>query len=205
MEDAMTKKFCTFAAVFALLTVTAPVRAATLELSFDGTVTSGSTVGALVSGTASWNDPEITLPKVLEGEGNTFGGPIETSFSLNGFTTGFGETGYDTLTYYYGPNPPLNIGSLTLQTALGVDLSLTTPNIHLGGLTSFSATGAALNGSGIAPGALGFPGGVAFKLTSIEVFSPSPVPLPAALPMFGSALLALAGFGAYRSRRAVRG
>jgi hypothetical protein len=36
-------------------------------------------------------------------------------------------------------------------------------------------------------------------------FTPSPTPLPDALPMFGAALLGFMGFAAWRSRRAVRG
>ena len=189
-------------AAFALLTVTMPARAVTLDLVFNGTLTSGGIVGSPVSGTASWTDPEITLPELLSPCGNpggcglTFGGPIETTFSYNGFNTGYGQTGFDTLNYFWTPNT-LNSGSLTLQTALGVDLTLTTPNIYGGGLTSFSASGADLSGSGIAPGALGFPGGVGFQLTSVEAFSPAP--LPAALPLFGTALLGLAGF-AWRRR-----
>jgi hypothetical protein len=82
---------------------------------------------------------------------------------------------YDAITYFTLSLADLNYGD---------PLLLSPSDIQLNGLTALSGT---------------------VVCTANCAGAVSPTPLPAALPLLGSALLALAGFAAYRSRRAARG
>jgi len=181
----MTKKFCIAVAIFALLAVTAPVHATTIQ----------------------WDLVNVTD---TEGDGLSFTGFFD--FNGNGFSSNYSLTvsGWQPTPVTATPsNSALNLASS--QSSSGFAL---VPNG--GGIVCCGDTGVSVNGplDGSVP-ALSIISGESYFYTapgvwvplegSIQEASVSATPLPPALPLFGSALLALAGFAAYRSRRDARG
>jgi hypothetical protein len=193
----MTKKFA--AAMFALLTLTAPVRAATITWylnaapEFQGLGQFPEFNGETITGFLDWNTVTNT--------------PTAWNF------VGKGPTPFGGITFTCDPtcgaaiatNPHqqgLNLGNVAL--GIGTISALDGP-AHLLLLNSNSSLRLSHRSN-----VFGMPDDVPIEAEIFGTLSDTPpavpaVPLPPALPLFGSAVLGLAGFAAYRSRRAARG
>ena len=127
------------------------------------------------------------------------GGSPDFTWSPSNSFGGFPGSGGGTPVFETGTNAPLPF--------TGVNLAANFPNAFDGSVSTIALEGAfgdGCNGSFFyAGGACSFGTvGLQGSLTTADV---SAVPLPAALPLFGSAVLGLAGFGARKSRRTRRG
>ena len=189
------------AAVFALLTVTAPAHAATVTWDVDAAALSGlpgipPSPTWTVTGSFAFNP---TLQTISDFNISAAGFPTITPFTLNPLNA----------QVTISNNLIFQTTNINFQnTALGQDVFFQTS------LTDFGDTnqGVVCFQPGFQPcprgvgldqfSSVGFDNGSRFFLQgALEVATP----LPDTLPMFGAALLALGGFAAWRSRRAVRG
>jgi hypothetical protein len=219
MEEAMTKKFPAVlaAAVFVLL-ASAPAKAVTIQLiNFDdlsdggaGTPIANGYTGLdwnnfyvlhsnnSIYGPSGYVNGTVSQPNVaFNGFGNDASFSANMPFSLYG--------GYFTAAWNDGltvtANGLLNgvqkyTQTFNLNTQLPLLIAFNWTDIND---VTFSSSGGTNHGYGGS--------GEHFALDNLEIAEGgvSAVPLPAALPLFGSALLGLAGFGARKSRRTRRG
>jgi hypothetical protein len=199
MEDAMTRTIA--AAVFALLTaVTASAKAATLTLWNLDLKTNSS-----ICGSPFVCSPQETVTGNFVFYNDTSGddilswniqatGPDTFDFYQSiGQTATTVEAGFPTDAYLFFNFDGSPAHNLTLDFGASRDALLTgTSNISIGAFQPTVIQDFPLGGAGVIPlsGTLDYGG------TTLDN-----LPLPAALPLFGSGVLALAGFAAYRSRR----
>jgi len=186
----MTKKFSLAAAVLALLAAADPAHAATIEWDLVN-VNNTSGIGltgffdydtVANSGSAEWSP--IANYSITE----TGVEPTPFTFSSSTGSQLFAGLGGSEISLFQnGPSEP---------TFLPGDFGLAAA-----GLLSSLGTDTIMGGIVLPPSNSSEPD----IFGSIEGRDVSAAPLPPALPMFGSALLALAGFAAWSRRRAVRG
>jgi hypothetical protein len=180
----MTKRFCA-AAVFVFLTVTAPARASTTAIdAVNVTFANGYT---LTGEMGFFYD--VFIP------GYSFPVPGPTGLYLNGqgyFASCGAPDGSDLCGLFWNP-PPVPPSGSPLFAVIGINLADVPNNLTFADFALLSSK-------------LGPPlyAGVSGTVSCVSRCDINAVPLPAALPLFGSALLGLAGFAAYRSRRTRR-
>jgi hypothetical protein len=173
----MTRTFA--AAIFALLAVTAPLHAATIQWDLSGVTAPGVTVTGFfdydtVPCCSAANFPDYNL--TLTGAG--------TTFTFTPFNSYLEETGSASLNVMNNGVTITNIEDLGLS-SLG-DFGSTTPTLSLSN-SIFFIKDPRVQAEGTLNG----------ELIKAPV---SPVPLPAAFPLFGSALAGLGGFGWLKRR-----
>jgi hypothetical protein len=196
------------AAVFALLTVTAPAHAAIIQWNLDNVAEIGNPSVTFtgffdydtVANAGGGASPDFSITML------TGGSPDFTWSPSNSFGV-FGGSGEGNAIFNTGTNSPAPLPFLFT----GLNLVAEVPDVLVHGtppyafgdgsfspLTLQNNTGGCLaHGSCFYEGPAGqFAVGLQGSLTTAEV---SPVPLPAALPLFSSGVIALAGL-AWRSR-----
>jgi hypothetical protein len=190
----MTNRICA-AAVFALLALTAPAHAATIQWNL-GNVTDGA---GTVIGFFDYNTNTNTVTNwdIIDIESSP--PPLDAFFTpqlsvgpcLFPFCGG-GSIDFTTdLLVQVGGEPYFGDRQLSLDPLDPLDGSVT--QVPLG------------SGSSLSGGPAEFYVPILSGAYLVDAEEVSAVPLPPALPMFGSAVIALAGFAAIRSRRTRRG
>jgi hypothetical protein len=184
------------AALFALLTVTAPAKAALITWDVNAVSISG------IPGTPPANTWTVTGSFV-------FNSALQTITDFNISATGFPDT------------TPFTLNPSDAQASIGTNFPLSPPETGIGftqnGAPPQNYVGLSVNGLILPQLAEPNPTGIPLIIYSSVGFNTgsdtdssfflggslvSATPLPDALPMFGAALLAFMGFGAWRSRRA---
>jgi hypothetical protein len=199
MEDAMNRTFA--AAIFALLIIAAPARAADILWYQIDTINLRYSNNLTLTGNLDIIDGAPSVPNYLAHWGSTYGVPFANStLSLNGsplvpitggpgfLYTATGVIPFADITY---PVPPC-CGAPGAPTYGTFPLLLSPYDIALNRTPSFSGS---VNTESCSSD------GTNTTCTNLGTLA---TPLPPALPMFGAALLALGGL-AWRSRRQQRG
>jgi hypothetical protein len=178
----MTTKLCTFAAaVFALLTVAAPAHAAyvsDLVANVDLNFGSSEELIGSIDLTRVTNPPKCCFsgPYFLSASNLSFNGSPLTPVGIPLNAGKFGTVGWFT-----SPTNPSWLFDLVVNTAY-LSPNPTYVDFALGTVSGFSVAGTATGGT-------------------VTVLSETlATPLPAALPLFGSAVLGLAGVAWYRGK-----
>jgi hypothetical protein len=204
----MTEKLTIAAVLFALLTAAPPAHAATITDLVDFSASNFSCCA--FGGSAPSSTPSFST---LTGSFTVTFNPFETAINSTTITLDSLNVSGGSLSYYdYTPAGfyPSSVrgglpevfsdGSLTAYGQIGTAeliLSIadinTTPLLNVAYINGAIDTNTWISTNG------------SLTVAGVSTDPPSPTPLPAALPLFGSALLALAGFAAWQSRRAVRG
>jgi hypothetical protein len=178
----MTKKLA-IAVAFALLTLTAPAHAATIDANDIINLNFGN--GLIASGSIAFNQIHLNSPYL------SFYPNPSVNLYLNGTPLPRFQNPFPPLGDPYYFVDPLDFGPPNSPGDFFAELAWPAGSLPT------SVLDFTLNGRPAVSG------DVTVTFTD-ELSPPSPVPLPAALPLFGSAVLGLAGFAASRSRRATR-
>ena len=227
----MTRTFA--AAIFALLALSGPARAATIDLDFLGTISSNSidtlglfgTAGNSLTGDTFSANLSYPIPGATVNYPNAFETtvqPVGYTLTINNQTITSASFGPTTSSQIQASTPQGSPGGISVNVQSGritpgsldtqLLLSLISPNLFSTRpnlLSPFAYTrqpGDTQDGDQYSIYAFSnksdFPvENINFKINSLTL---SPVPLPAAFPLFGTALAGLAGVGWLKRRKVSR-